>query len=78
MPGSLKPLGALVLLLAGACGLMTQSQRLAAYDRDIEKATKAIETARDDGERATRHAERGAEASPTLTGQPWLTRPTRI
>jgi hypothetical protein len=57
--GSLRPLGALVWLLCGACGPMTQSQRLARYNSNIENATKAIDTARDGGERAPRHAERG-------------------
>ena len=58
-PGSLKSLCVLALLLAGACGSMGRSWFLAGNARDIEKATKAIETARDDGERARAYDERG-------------------
>ena len=57
--GNLKSLCVLALLLTGACGSMGRSWFLAGNARDIEKATKAIETARDDGERARAYDERG-------------------
>lgn len=57
--GDLKPLCVLVLVLSGACDSMSRSWWLASYAADIEKATKAIETARDDGERARAYADRG-------------------
>ena len=54
--GGLKPLCVLVLILSGACG---RSWYLSSNAKDIAKATKAIETARDDGERALAYDERG-------------------
>ena len=57
--GDPKRLCALVLLLSGACGSMSQTWYLASYAADIEKATKAIEAARDHGERARAYDERG-------------------
>lgn len=57
--GSLKPLSVLVLILSAACASTSRSCYLASYARDIEKATKAIEAARDDGERSLAYSERG-------------------
>jgi len=59
MSNGLKPLGVLVLLLSTACGPMARSLYIAGCNRDIDKATKAIEAARNDGERASGYAERG-------------------
>jgi tetratricopeptide (TPR) repeat protein len=56
--GAPKLLCALAVLFAAACGSGT-SWFLAANARDIERATKAIETARDDHERAHAYDERG-------------------
>jgi len=63
--GGLKPLCALVLLLSGACGSMSRSWYLASYAAEIEKATKAIEAARDDDERARGYDQRGRGYSET-------------
>ena len=72
MPGTtkstlprLKPLFALVLLFSGACGSMSRSWYLASYAAEIEKATKAIEAARDDDERARGYDQRGRGYSET-------------
>ncbi|MBZ5675726.1 MAG: tetratricopeptide repeat protein [Acidobacteriia bacterium] len=47
------------LLLLGGCGPMSQSSYLAGYDRDISSSTQAIETARDDAQRAAAYSKRG-------------------
>ena len=54
-----RPLCVLVLILSAACGSMSRSWYLSSNDKDIAKGTKAIETARDDGERALAYDERG-------------------
>src|SRR5579871_1182544 len=50
-------------LLLGGCGRMVQSLYLAGYDRDISRATRAIETARDDVHRAAAYTKRGSAYS---------------
>ena len=57
--GSLRPLCVLLMILSGACGSTWRSWYLASNAKDIAKATKAIETARDDGERARAYSDRG-------------------
>jgi tetratricopeptide (TPR) repeat protein len=47
------------MILSGACGSTWRSWYLASNAKDIAKATKAIETARDDGERARAYSDRG-------------------
>jgi tetratricopeptide (TPR) repeat protein len=47
-------------VLLGGCG---QSWYLAGYERDISSATRAIETARDDAQRAAAYTKRGAAYS---------------
>jgi tetratricopeptide (TPR) repeat protein len=50
-------------LLLGGCGRMSQGLYLASYDRDISSSTRAIETARDDDQRAAAYAKRGSAYS---------------
>jgi tetratricopeptide (TPR) repeat protein len=51
---------AAVLALAAGCTKLSQSFYLRACDRDVERATRAIEKAADDRVRAAAHAERGS------------------
>jgi hypothetical protein len=50
--GWLKTGGACLALVLGECGPIAQSMYLSGRDRDIRNATQAIETSRDDGQRA--------------------------
>ena len=50
-------------LLLGGCVRMSQSLYLASYDRDISSSTRAIDTARDDAQRAAAYAKRGSAYS---------------
>jgi tetratricopeptide (TPR) repeat protein len=47
------------VLLLGGCVRMAHSLYLSGYDRDIKNSTRAIETARDDAQRAAGYAQRG-------------------
>ena len=53
------PLCASVVLLLGGCVRMAQSLYLSGCDRDIRNSTRAIETARDDSQRAAGYSQRG-------------------
>jgi hypothetical protein len=55
----LKIGGACLVLLLGGCGRMAQSFYLNGYERDIHTATQAIETSRDDLQRAKGYSQRG-------------------
>jgi len=48
-----------VVILLGGCGRMAQYWYLSGYDRDIKNSTRAIETARNDAQRAAGYAQRG-------------------
>src|ERR1700680_4819617 len=50
-------------LLLGGCRRMSQLLYLASYDRDISSSTRAIETARDDAQRAAAYTKRGSAYS---------------
>lgn len=52
----------LLLFLAGCVG-MARSWYLSSYDRDISSSTSAIETARDDAQRAAAYTNRGGAYS---------------
>jgi tetratricopeptide (TPR) repeat protein len=52
--------GACLVLALGACGRMAQSVYLSGCDRDIKNATQAIETSRDDAQRAKGYSKRGS------------------
>jgi tetratricopeptide (TPR) repeat protein len=54
---------ACVFLLLEGCGPMSQSSFLASYERDISSSTQAIETARDDAQRAAAYSKRGSTYS---------------
>ncbi|MSV35958.1 MAG: hypothetical protein EXQ47_10240 [Bryobacterales bacterium] len=56
--GFARLLCATVLLFSGGCTRMSQSWYLSGYDRDIQNSTRAIETARDDAQRAAGCAKR--------------------
>ena len=58
-----RPLCAAVLLSLGGCVQMAQSLYLASYERDINSAKLAIETASDDAHRAAAYAKRGSAYS---------------
>lgn len=53
------PLCASLVLLLGGCDRIAQSLYLSGYERDIGNSTRAIETARDDAQRAAGYAQRG-------------------
>jgi tetratricopeptide (TPR) repeat protein len=57
------PLCASAVLLLGGCTKIAQSLYLASYDRDIKNAGHAIESARDDGRRASAYSQRGTAYS---------------
>jgi hypothetical protein len=54
-----RPLCASVVLLLGGCDQMARSWYLSGCDRDIKNFTQAIESARDDAQRAAAYAQRG-------------------
>lgn len=53
----------LLLLVLGGCTAMIQSSYLSGYDSDIKDSTRAIETARDDVQRAKGYTKRGSAYS---------------
>ena len=57
------PLCASVVLFLGGCTRMSQTLYLSAYDRDIRNFTRAIETARDDAQRAAGYSQLGSAYS---------------
>jgi tetratricopeptide (TPR) repeat protein len=57
------PLCASLVLLLGGCTRIAQSLYLSGYDRDIRNSTRAIETARDDAQRAVGYSQRGSAYS---------------
>ncbi len=52
-----------VLLFLAGCNRIARSWYLSSYDRDISSSTKAIETARDNAQRAEAYAKRGSAYS---------------
>jgi tetratricopeptide (TPR) repeat protein len=54
---------AFVILLLGGCNRIARVFYLSSYDRDINSATKAIESARDNAQRAEAYAKRGSAYS---------------
>ena len=52
-----------VLLFLAGCNRIARSFYLSSYDHDISGATKAIESARDNGQRAEAYAQRGSAYS---------------
>jgi tetratricopeptide (TPR) repeat protein len=56
---TLVTLCASVVLLLGGCARISQYLYLSGYERDIKHATRAIESARDDAQRAAGYAQRG-------------------
>jgi len=50
------PLCTSVLLFLGGCPRVAQSSYLGSYDREINRATKAIKTARDNFQRSEAYA----------------------
>jgi|SRR5581483_7211149 len=56
---SLKLTGACLLLVLGGCTRIAQSLYLSGCDRDISNASRAIDSARDDRQRATAYSKRG-------------------
>jgi tetratricopeptide (TPR) repeat protein len=54
---------AFVLLFLAGCNRISQSLSLSSYDRDIRSSTKAIDSARDNAQRAESYAKRGSAYS---------------